>query len=140
MLDNPNAAVMRDSAVSDAATRILSAGALRCAQKLSFECDLDSGTNGTEHARCKCPWMVSDKWTLLELIGCPVHRNASQMRFSDDSMKHVRCHLLVSASRVITAGAQTVCQAIKRGNRARTGVCDAGSGSWRASPTSCSTC
>ena len=29
MLDNPNAAVMRDSAVSDAATRILSAGALR---------------------------------------------------------------------------------------------------------------
>ncbi len=35
MLDSPNAAVMRDSAVSDAATRILSAGALRCGQTLS---------------------------------------------------------------------------------------------------------
>ena len=31
MLDNPNAAVMKDTAVSDAANRILAAGALRCA-------------------------------------------------------------------------------------------------------------
>ena len=137
MLDNPNAAVMRDSAVSDAATRILSAGALRCAQKLSFECDLDSGTNGTEHARFKCPWMVSDKWTLLELIGCPVHRNASQMRPAGDDEA---CQMPFACQRLTCHAAGTK-QCAGPSNVAITkAVCDAGSASWRASPTSCSTC
>jgi len=50
MLDNPNAAVMRDSAVSDAATRILSAGALRCARSLSV-CQLVSTTKHLRSCR-----------------------------------------------------------------------------------------